>query len=143
MEKSQKASELFSQGYSCSQAVLAVYAEKYGMDEKVLFKISSSFGGGLAGKRDVCGAVTGALMVLGLEYGRTEAKDAQGKAKNYKHVNDYMSQFSEKYLTTNCGKLLEQIKESNKEGNVKLSCNELVSETVKIIDKIMMENKTE
>ena len=47
MSKSEKAKELFTKGYNCSQAVLGAFAEDLGMDFETAMKLSSSFGGGM------------------------------------------------------------------------------------------------
>ena len=63
-----KAIELFGQGYMCSQAVFAAFSEQFGITEQQALKIGGCFGGGM-NKGEVCGACTGALMVLGMKYG--------------------------------------------------------------------------
>jgi C_GCAxxG_C_C family probable redox protein len=65
----QLASERFEQGYSCSQSILSAFASQFGLAEEFAIKISSPFGGGIARQGETCGAVTGALMVLALEFG--------------------------------------------------------------------------
>lgn len=66
-----KARELYGQQYLCSQAVLAAFAEELGLGEAQALKLGACFGGGMC-KGEVCGACTGALMVLGLKYGQCE-----------------------------------------------------------------------
>ena len=76
MEKSIKAKSRFENGYACSQAVFSTLAPELGLDENIAIKVSAAFGGGMMRRGEVCGAVTGALMALGLEYGSTdEAKE--------------------------------------------------------------------
>ena len=65
--------QLFADGYMCSQAVLAVFCEEFGLSREQAFKISISFGGGMR-KGEVCGACTGAIMALGLKYGENKSK---------------------------------------------------------------------
>ena len=66
-----KAKDLYGQKYLCSQAVLAAFAEDLGLSEAQALKLGACFGGGMC-KGEVCGACTGALMVLGLKYGKCE-----------------------------------------------------------------------
>ena len=66
MNFAENASRFFNRGYSCSQSVLSAYAPGYGLDERSAFKLASAFGGGMAHLDGACGAVTGALMVIGL-----------------------------------------------------------------------------
>ena len=69
----EEAVQLFEDGYMCSQAVLAVFCEEFGLSREQAFKISISFGGGMR-KGEVCGACTGAIMALGLRYGENNSK---------------------------------------------------------------------
>lgn len=69
----EEAVQLFEDGYVCSQAVLAVFCEEFGLSREQAFKISISFGGGMR-KGEVCGACTGAIMALGLRYGENKSK---------------------------------------------------------------------
>jgi len=83
MTGKEKAVSLFKEGYNCSQSVFAAYADRYGIDKEMALKLSASFGGGMGRMREVCGAVSGMLMVAGLEIGATEGKDVIGKKANY------------------------------------------------------------
>ena len=69
----EEAVQLFEDGYMCSQAVLAVFCEEFGLSREQAFKISISFGGGMR-KGEVCGACTGAIMALGLKYSENKSK---------------------------------------------------------------------
>ena len=73
MNHVEEAVQLFEEGYMCSQAVLAVFCEEFGLSREQAFKISISFGGGMR-KGEVCGACTGAIMALGLKYGENKSK---------------------------------------------------------------------
>ena len=66
-----KATELYNRQYLCSQAVFAAFSEELGLSEEQALKIGACFGSGMC-KGEVCGACTGALMVLGLKYGQCE-----------------------------------------------------------------------
>ena len=65
----------FENGYACSQAVFSALAPELGVSEEIALKIASAFGGGMSRQGEVCGAVTGALMTLGLKYGSTSPND--------------------------------------------------------------------
>ena len=81
MSKSEKAKELFTKGYNCSQAVLGAFAEDLGMDFETAMKLSSSFGGGMGRMREVCGTVSGMFMAAGLKYGYFLPDDRIGKTE--------------------------------------------------------------
>ena len=105
MDRKQKAVDYFSQKLHCSQSVLAVFAEECGITEEQALRLGSCFGTGMR-KGEVCGAVTGALMVLGLLYGQKKAGDAEGRQTSNK-VNDLMmDRFKEKCGSYICNDLL-------------------------------------
>lgn len=94
-EKSQKAMELFKQGYNCSQSVIGAWCEELGLDFSTAVKLSQTFGGGMGRMREVCGACTGAFMVLGLKYGTDNPKDASRKKQVYEIVQKFAKRFKE------------------------------------------------
>lgn len=90
-----KARKLYEQGYLCSQAVLASFAEELGISEKQALKLGACFGGGMC-KGEVCGACTGALMALGLKYGQC-IPGADSRIKS----NDVTVRFFEQFRSEN------------------------------------------
>lgn len=104
--KREKAMALFKEGYNCSQAVFAAYAEDYGMDQELALRLAASFGGGMGRMREVCGAFSGMLLVAGLETGATEGKDVDGKKANYDLVQRLGNIFKEKNGSLYCRELL-------------------------------------
>ena len=105
MDRKQKAVDYFSQELHCSQSVLAAFAEECGITEEQALRLGSCFGTGMR-RGEVCGAVTGALMVLGLLYGQKKAGDAEGRQTSNK-VNDLMmDRFKEKCGSYICNDLL-------------------------------------
>lgn len=94
-EKAKKAEELFKQGYNCSQAVVGAWCEELGLDLETGLRLSSGFGAGMGRMREVCGAVTGAFMVLGLKYGNTDGKNAKAKGENYKLIQNFTARYKE------------------------------------------------
>lgn len=75
------AKELFIKGYNCSQSVFAAFCDETGLDVDTALKIASSFGGGMGRLREVCGAVTGMFMVVGMKYGYTDPSDKKARTK--------------------------------------------------------------
>ena len=69
MTKADGAVTLFQEGFTCSQAVLSVFADDFGLDRDLALRISQGFGAGIAYTDDICGALSGAVMVIGLRYG--------------------------------------------------------------------------
>lgn len=105
-ERTQLAQELFSQGYNCSQSVVAAWADAYGLDRDLALRLSSSFGGGLGRMRLTCGAVCGMSILAGLETGATQGDDRQGKANNYKIVQQLAEEFRNRFGHIQCAALL-------------------------------------
>lgn len=104
--RKEKAIRLFKEGYNCSQAVFAAYADKYGIDEEMALKLSASFGGGMGRMREVCGAASGMFMVAGLETGATQGKDVEGKKANYDMVQKMAEAYRKENGSIICKELL-------------------------------------
>ncbi len=98
------ASERFEQHYSCSQAVFSAFAPHYGLTEEQAVKLASPFGGGMARQGQVCGAVTGALMVIGLARGATDPKD---KETIYRLGQEFMQKFEARHGSVLCRELID------------------------------------
>ena len=108
MDHAYKAGELFLSGSNCAQAVIVAFSDVTGMDEKTSARISSAFGGGMGRMREVCGAVSGMLMVLSLLYGYEEPgeNDCNKKAL-YKEVQDLAGKFREEVGSIVCREILK------------------------------------
>ena len=85
---SDRALELFKQGYNCSQAVFCAFCDEFNMDEETALRVSAGLGGGVGRMREVCGTVTGAALVIGMLYGATDGKDTQKKKETYEKVQE-------------------------------------------------------
>ena len=97
---------LFKKGYNCSQAVVCAYADRLGIDESTLLRLSVSFGGGMGRLREVCGAVSGMFMVAGLLYGTDKVGDRELKSSHYKLIQELASKFRAKNGSIVCRELL-------------------------------------
>ena len=105
MKHSEKAVSLYKQSFYCSQAVFTAFADELGIDEKTALKTGSCFGGGMC-KGEVCGACTGALMALGMKYGRDEPDDWEKTTKANDMANLFLDSFKEKNGSYICNELL-------------------------------------
>lgn len=101
-----RAINLFENGYNCSQAVFMAYADVYGIEEKLAAGISTSFGGGMGRMREVCGALSGACMLLGLEYPHNDPTNKTSKDTNYKVVQRVAEAFKADMGSYICADLL-------------------------------------
>lgn len=105
--RAQRATDLFKQGYNCSQAVFASCADIYGVtDEQLALRLSASFGGGMGRMRMVCGAASGMFMLAGLQNGSAKPHDNEGKMANYAFVQQLAGDFKAKYGSLICAELL-------------------------------------
>lgn len=93
--KAKLAGELFMQGYNCSQSVIAAWADEIGLDRQTALLVSSGFGGGMGRLREVCGAVSGAFMVLSYKFGSTDVSDGKAKAALYETIQDFAARFKQ------------------------------------------------
>ena len=93
MNAIETAVEMFEDGYSCSQAILVGFAPRYGLDRETALKLASPFGGGLGRQGLNCGAISGALMVIGLHGGRTEPDDDETRDRNDALVREFMERY--------------------------------------------------
>lgn len=107
MDRVELAVSLFQKGFSCSQAVLAAYADCFGLDREVALRIAAGFGGGMGRMAGTCGAVTGAFMIIGLKYGSTETKDRQAKEKTHEAVREFAKRFISRNDSLVCKELLQ------------------------------------
>jgi C_GCAxxG_C_C family probable redox protein len=96
------AQDHFDQKFNCSQAVFSAYAPKFGIQDEIALKLASPFGGGTAHQGHICGAVTGALMVLGLHKG---SATPETKDETYRLAEDYIKQFQELHGSILCREL--------------------------------------
>ncbi len=106
MSKPDCAVSFFRQGFSCSQAVAAAFAAEYGLDKETALRLSQGFGGGIARLADWCGALTGAVLVIGLKHGRVRAEDAAARDKTYALVRELLARFTAKHGHVKCRDLL-------------------------------------
>jgi C_GCAxxG_C_C family probable redox protein len=105
MNKTERSTNFFSQGYACSQAVLLAFAEELGLSPELAARVAAGFGGGMGRAGKTCGVVTGGIMVIGLRH--SGAPDAEAKASVYADVRRFMAAFAARHGTTDCIGLLE------------------------------------
>ena len=105
-ERIEKAIALFKEGFNCSQAVVAAFADQYGFTREQALKMSASFGGGIGRMRETCGAACGLFMLAGLETGSTDGADREGKATNYALVQELAKEFTLRNGALKCADLL-------------------------------------
>lgn len=143
MTKSEKALELFSKNFNCSQAVLTAFAPDFELDETLALMLGTQFGGG-ARNAEMCGAVSGALMVLGLKYGHYQSDNNEQKSRAYAIAVEYTKRFKELNGSIVCRDLLGYdltkpeemvcIKEKKLFGDI---CPKMIKCAVEVLESIL------
>lgn len=105
MERSEQAKSLFLSGHNCAQSVLLSFAPDLHYSAELAEKIAAGFGGGMGKTQHTCGAVTGAIMVLGLLQGEKVNNNEELKTESYRTVKEMMQSFTEEFGTTSCSEL--------------------------------------
>jgi len=106
MNHKQKALKYFEEKFHCSQAVFAAFSEEYGLPEEQALKIGGCFGSGMR-KGEVCGACTGALMVLGLAHAKCDKDDEESKIRSDIVCDKFLDEFKKENGTYICNQLLK------------------------------------
>ena len=104
-----RAEELFYAGYNCAQSVFCAFEEQTGIPRAQGARLSSSFGGGMGRLREVCGAVSGALLVLGACAGYDDPDDPEAKKAHYLLVQEFARRFREAHGSIICRELLKDV----------------------------------
>lgn len=145
MNRADRAIELFNNNFNCSQAVFTVFATEYGISEELALKLATSFGGG-ARSGEMCGAVSGALMVLGLRYGHFIAENNEQKQKAYSLGQEFVGRFKEKNNSIVCRDLLgydlskaDEFEIIASKGLFKTICPNMVRDAVNILEQMLCE----
>ena len=105
-ERVARAVDNFMAGYGCCQSVVAAFADLYGLDDVLAKKLAAGFGGGVGRLRMMCGAVSGIVMLVGLDCGQTEGADREGKSACYKVVQELLAQSEAENGSLICAEIL-------------------------------------
>jgi len=146
-ERSIQAAETFKSGFNCSQSVLSVFADEFGLSKDSCLRLSSPFGSGIARMQETCGAVTGALMAIGLKFGKGEHGQEADKVHAYKLSQELIIKFKDQNKSICCRDLLDGLDINTPEGMAeiqkrdlfKCNCSKYVQEAVLITEAILSE----
>ena len=144
MTRPDDAAAYFNEGFSCSQSVVSSFSEDFGLDKETACKISCGFGAGMARTGNVCGAVTGAILVIGLKYGKRTTGDDAAKERTYSLVQEFIRKFRAKNGSIACTELLgydlrdpKQRKQAHVSQAVATKCPEFTRDAVVILEEII------
>jgi C_GCAxxG_C_C family probable redox protein len=142
--KEEIAVELMDNGYNCAQAVLASQSDAYGLDSTLAKKVAAAFGGGIAYNGHVCGAVTGALMLIGLKHGKYKDGDNESKERTNRIANEYIQKFKEEHGSIMCKDLIkydlsksDELRKAREAGVFTEICLELVRSSAELVGEIL------
>ena len=142
--KSEIAGEIFGKGFNCAQAVFSSRCREFGLPEETAKKIACGFGSGISSTSEVCGAVTGAVMLIGLKYGKFLEEDKESKDRTYKIVSQFISKFREELGSINCTELLKydlskegELQKARESGIFKELCPVLVKKSVEFLEQFL------
>lgn len=145
-QKIEDAVSAIQEGYSCAQAVFAAYSEECGIDKETARKIATGLGGGLGHTGNVCGAVIGAILVLGQRYGMDSLENPDNRERTYALVQKLIKRFTGIHGSINCPDLLgydmsdpAQLAEAKEKKVGARICPGLVRDAAEILDQIIRE----
>jgi len=127
MTKSEQAVSKFMEGYNCAQSVLYSFCDDLGLEKSYALKIACGFGAGMGRKEEVCGAVTGGIIVLSAKYGRVERDDRPAQEMTYKKTRELMDKFAKKHGTYICRQLLNGCELTLEEGQKSFRENDMLN----------------
>ncbi len=144
--KGEKAKSLFEEGYNCCQSVVGAFCEDFEMDFNTIVKMVSPLGAGMGRMREVCGAVSGMFIVLGMKEGYNDPKAFEEKKEVYEKVQKLAKEFQNKNGSIICRELLGlNIKSDNPtpskrtdEYYKKRPCGEVVKLAADILEKELL-----
>ncbi len=142
-----RAEELFRAGYNCAQAVACAFGDVTGLDTAAAARMASSFGGGMGRLREVCGAVSGALLVLGVCKGYDDPADPAAKVRHYRLVQEFARRFRAENGSLICRELLKNVPTipgdtpelRTKEFYERRPCLRLIRKAAQITDELLMQ----
>jgi C_GCAxxG_C_C family probable redox protein len=144
MTKTDDALESFRKGFTCSAAVFSAFSDELGLDPGTAKKVACGFGAGIAKTGNICGAVSGAVMVIGLKYGKTMPGDDAATEKTRAMVRKFMQEFTRRHGSVCCTELLgydlsipDRYEKARDSRLFVTKCPELVSDAAAILENIL------
>lgn len=143
METKQKAKELFEAKFNCAQSVLAAHADQLGLDESTCRAAAACFGAGACRRGEMCGAVSGALLTIGLQRQSELGQDPAGKETAYRLGEEFMAAFEKEFGSVLCHELLgfrmanpDGPSKEQRQAVVRERCGGFVEGAVKLLQEI-------
>lgn len=140
--KQEMAVDTFNNGYNCAQAVVSAFCEDYGLNRETALKLAGGLGGGVR-SGNICGAVSGAALVIGLKYGQYAPGDAASKANCNAKTLEFTKEFKKQNGALNCRELLgcdistsEGFEHAQSQSLCKTKCPGLVESAAALLEEL-------
>ncbi|MFW9872830.1 MAG: C-GCAxxG-C-C family protein [Candidatus Thorarchaeota archaeon] len=144
MSRVEQAVSCFQDGFNCSQSILSTFSVEYGLNRDIALKLATGIGGGTGLLGKTCGAVTGALMVIGLKYGKDSIEDDAAAEKTFSLVQEFIKEFTEINGSSTCDDLLdcdistpEGLNTAKEKNLFTTLCPNFVRTSAEILEKIL------
>jgi len=142
--RAKEARKRFERGFSCAPAVLSAYCEQLGLQEALALKIACGFGGGIGRTGRTCGAVTGAIMAIGLKYGQADLADEEARQKTHELAAEFIKRFTALHGSIECRELIgydlsdpEQLELARASQDRHNTCERLVYGSAQILEDVL------
>lgn len=127
MTKTEQAALKFLEGFNCAQSVFYSFCDDLGFEKRNALKIACGFGAGMGRKEEVCGALTGGIIVISARYGRVDKDDRPAQEITYKKTQELMDKFAEKHGSYICRELLNGCELTTEEGQKSFKENDMLN----------------
>jgi C_GCAxxG_C_C family probable redox protein len=138
------AAAMFLQGYNCAQSVLVCCGREYGLPRETAVRVAQAFGGGIGRTGNVCGAATGALMVIGLKCSAKDAADLPAKAEAARIAQEFLARFKARSGSLLCRDIIgcdlstpEGFKYAVESGRHQTICPKAIRDAAEIIEELL------
>jgi len=144
LSKAKSAKKQFEKGFSCAPAVVSTYSDQFGMGKELALKISCGFGGGIGRMGRTCGAVTGAVMVIGLKHGQADTADEESRQETHRLVKEFINKFTALHGSVECRELIgydlsnpRELRAARKSGVFESKCAGFVYDAACILEDVL------
>jgi C_GCAxxG_C_C family probable redox protein len=144
LSRADEAKKQFEKGFSCAPSVLSTYSEQFGLEKELALKIACGFGGGIGRMGRTCGAVTGAVMVIGLKHGQVDVTDEESRQETHKLVKKFIDKFTVLHGSIECRELIgydlsnpAEFESARKSGVVEKKCRGYVYDAARILEDVL------
>jgi len=144
LSRAEESKKQFEKGFHCAPAVLSTYSEQFGLEEALALKIACGFGAGIGRMGKTCGAVTGALMVIGLKHGQVNLADEESSQRTYTLVKKFIDRFTAIHISIECKELIDydlsdsgELSLARESGVFKNKCPSFVYDSACILEDVL------